>query len=121
MQELFELVKMDPETWTPIEKAGPTMRLIGEPQIGDFMASDGVRSVFLCKEVTRVRVSKIEQGQLEIEAGRGIPNWFGQAQQAMAATLDGVFFGGVKMGVGDELVLDGMAIRLEKASEAAAS
>lgn len=121
MHELFELVKMDPETWTPVEKLGPVMRLIGEPQVGDFMASMNGQSVFLCTEVTRVRVSKVEYGQLEIEAGRGIPNWFGQAQSAMAATPDGIFYAGVKLGVGDELVLDGMTIRLEKASEAATS
>lgn len=34
MHELFELVKKDPETWTPISKLGPVMRLSGEPQVG---------------------------------------------------------------------------------------
>ena len=121
MHALYELVKLDPETWTPVDKIGPVMRLLGEPQVGDFLAEEGGRTVFLCKEVTRVRVSKVEHGELEIEAGRGVPNWFQQAQSAMAATPDGIFFGGVPLAVGDELIFDGTVIRLEKKREAAAS
>jgi hypothetical protein len=121
MHALFEMVSKDPETWTPIDKLGPVMRLIGEPQVGDFMAEENGVSVFLCTEVTRVRVSKLSGVNIEFEAGRGIPNWFQQAQTAILATPDGIFYAGVQLGVGDELVLDGMAIRLEKAREAAAS
>ena len=121
MHALFEMVSKDPETWTPIEKLGPVMQLIGEPQVGDFMAEQGGQTVFLCTEVTRVRVSKVEGINIQFESGRGIPNWFQQAQSAIAATPAGIFYAGVQMGVGDELVFDGMSIRLEKACEAAAS
>lgn len=117
MHALFEMVSKDPETWTPIEKLGPVMRLSGEPQVGDFMAEQGGRSVFLCTEVTRVRVSKVEGINIQFEAGRGIPNWFQQARSAIIATPEGIFYAGVAMGAGDELVLDGSVIRLEKASE----
>lgn len=121
MHALFELVNKDPETWRPISKLGPVMKLIGEPQVGDFMVEDGDHHTFLCTEVTRVRVSKLDLGNIEFEAGRGIPNWFQQAQSAIAATPAGIFYAGVQMGVGDELVFDGMSIRLEKACETAAS
>lgn len=121
MHALFEMVSKDPETWTPIEKLGQVMQLIGEPQVGDFMAEQGGQTVFLCTEVTRVRVSKVQGIQIEFEAGRGIPNWFHQVQNAIQATPAGVFFGGVQIAAGDHLVADGRTVRLEKASEAAAS
>lgn len=117
MHELYELVKKDPETWSPIAAMGPVMRLIGEPQVGDFMATEAGSTVFLCTEATRVRVSKLENGHIEFEAGRGIPNWFQQARSAIIATPQGIHYAGVPLGVGDELVMDGMSIRLEKSSE----
>lgn len=117
--KLFELVLKDPETWTPIEKLGAVMQLIGEPQVGDFMAEQNGVTSFLCVEAKRVRVSKIENGHIQFEAGRGIPNWFQQAGGAIVASPAGIFYAGVQMHVGDELVLDGTTIRLEKASEAA--
>ena len=121
MHALFEMVSKDPETWTPVEKLGPVMPLIGEPQVGDFMAEQDGRSVFLCTEVTRVRVSKVQGINIQFEAGRGIPNWFHHVQNAIQATPAGVFFGGVKIEEGDHLVANGMQVRLEKASETAAS
>lgn len=45
MHALFEMVSKDPETWTPIEKLGPVMQLIGEPQVGDFMAEPDGQTV----------------------------------------------------------------------------
>lgn len=119
MHALFEMVSKDPETWTPIEKLGPVMQLIGEPKVGDFMAEQGGQTVFLCTEVTRVRVSKVEGINIQFEAGRGIPNWFHQVQNAIQATPGGIFFGGMQIHEGDHLVADGRTVRLEKASEAA--
>lgn len=121
MHALFEMVCKDPETWTPIEKLGPVMALVGEPQVGDFMAEQGGRTVFLCTEVMRVRVSKIDGINIQFESGRGIPNWFNHVRNAIQASPDGVFFGGMPLEEGDHLVADGMSVRLEKASEAAAS
>lgn len=121
MHALFEMVNKDPETWTPIEKLGPVMQLIGEPQVGDFMAEQDGRTTFLCTEVTRVRVSRADKDGIHFEAGRGIPNWFQHAQSAFQATPNGILFGGVKLDAGDYLVVDGMQIRVEKACEAAAS
>jgi hypothetical protein len=121
MIALFEMVQKDPETWSPISKVGSVMRLIGEPQLGDFMAEEGGRSVFLCTEVTRVRVAKVEGMHIQFEAGRGIPNWFQQVQSAIQATPNGIFYAGMQIHEGDYLVADGRAVRLEKASAVKAS
>lgn len=121
MIALFEMVQKDPETWSPISKVGSVMRLIGEPQLGDFMAEEGGRSVFLCTEVTRVRVAKVEGMHIQFEAGRGIPNWFQQAHAAIQASPEGIFYAGMQMHAGDELVFTGTTIRLEKASAVKAS
>jgi len=117
--ELFELVHKDPEVWTPIKELGPVMQLIGEPQEGDFMAEQGGRTTLLCREVTRVKVLNVKGTNIDFEIDRGVPNWLQQAQQAMMAGPEGVFFGGVRVESGDTLVLDGRAIRLEKSREAA--
>lgn len=121
MHALFELVKKDPETWTPIEKLGAVMPLIGEPQVGDFMAEQDGRSAFFCTEVLRVRVARSDASGVHFEASRGIPNWFNQVQSSFQATPDGVLFGGIKLKAGDSLVLDNMVVRVESASEATAS
>lgn len=121
MHELFELVHKDPEVWSPVPAIGAVMRLSGEPQVGDFMAVQNGASVFLCKEVSSVRIVKVDGVNIQFDMGRGIPTWFQQAQSAIQATPGGIFFRGKPMQEGDSLVFDGCFITLEKESATEAS
>ena len=118
MYELFELVCVEgAEVWSPISKLGAVMQLDGEPQLGDFMAVQNGITTFLCPEATRVRVKKLEGSEIQFEIGRGIPNWFREAQSLLRVTQQGFFLRAQKLKVGDEIVYDGLFITVETPSE----
>lgn len=119
MYELFELVHTDEaEVWSPIEKLGAVMPIIGEPQVGDFMAVQAGVSTFLCREVTRVKIQSLQGQNLQFEIDRGVPNWLHQATNALRVTPRGFFFQGRQLNEGDELVYNGSSITVETPSAA---
>lgn len=119
MYELFELVHKDEaEVWSPIEKLGAVMPIVGEPLVGDFMAVQGDVSTFLCREVTRVKIAKLQGQNIQFEIGRGVPNWFEQAKNHLKVTPRGFFFQGRQLKEGDDLVYDGFFITVETPSAA---
>lgn len=117
MHELFELVqKEEGEVWRPVAKLGAVMPLIGEPLVGDFMAvQDGV-TTFLCQEVNRVRIRKLEGQNLQFEVGRGVPNWLQGVKSHLRVTPQGFFLHSRQLKEGDELVFDGCFISVETPS-----